>query len=204
MTAIDFAAFVDQLAAVSGETIRPFFRTALGVENKSRSGGFDPVTAADRAAEAAMRALIKQDIPRARHSGRGIRRRAAGRGICLGARSDRRHQILHLRHAGLGHAHCADAARRTDLRHDAPAVHPRAFHRRRQRRELSRPGRRPGAAHPRLRRAEGGGAADDQPAADARRPIGNVSAASKGRCGCRATAATATPIACWPRARSTW
>ena len=57
MTAIDFVAFVDQLAAVSGETILPFFRTALGVENKSLSGGFDPVTAADRAAEAAMRAL---------------------------------------------------------------------------------------------------------------------------------------------------
>jgi myo-inositol-1(or 4)-monophosphatase len=63
MTAIDFAAFVDELAAVSGETIRPFFRTALGVENKSRSGGFDPVTAADRAAEAAMRALITRTFP---------------------------------------------------------------------------------------------------------------------------------------------
>jgi len=63
MTAIDFVAFVDQLAAVSGETIRPFFRTALGVENKSLSGNFDPVTAADRAAEAAMRALIKQTFP---------------------------------------------------------------------------------------------------------------------------------------------
>jgi myo-inositol-1(or 4)-monophosphatase len=63
MTAIDFAAFVDELAGVSGETIRPFFRTALGVDNKSRSGGFDPVTAADRAAEAAMRALIKRTFP---------------------------------------------------------------------------------------------------------------------------------------------
>jgi myo-inositol-1(or 4)-monophosphatase len=63
MTAIDFAAFVDELAAVSGETIRPFFRTALGVENKSRSGDFDPVTAADRAAEAAMRTLIKRTFP---------------------------------------------------------------------------------------------------------------------------------------------
>ncbi len=63
MTAIDFGAFVDQLANVSGETIRPFFRTALGVENKSRSGDFDPVTAADRAAEAAMRALIKNTFP---------------------------------------------------------------------------------------------------------------------------------------------
>ncbi len=63
MTAIDFAAFVDELAAVSGETIRPFFRSTLGVENKSRSGGFDPVTAADRAAEAAMRTLIKRTFP---------------------------------------------------------------------------------------------------------------------------------------------
>jgi myo-inositol-1(or 4)-monophosphatase len=63
MTAIDFAAFVDQLASVSGETIRPFFRTALGVENKSPAGGFDPVTAADRAAEVAMRTLIKKTFP---------------------------------------------------------------------------------------------------------------------------------------------
>jgi myo-inositol-1(or 4)-monophosphatase len=63
MTAIDFAVFVDELASVSGETIRPFFRSALSVENKSRSGGFDPVTAADRAAEAAMRTLIKRTFP---------------------------------------------------------------------------------------------------------------------------------------------
>jgi myo-inositol-1(or 4)-monophosphatase len=63
MTAIDFAAFVDELATISGETIRPFFRSALDVENKSRSGGFDPVTAADRAAELAMRTLIKRTFP---------------------------------------------------------------------------------------------------------------------------------------------
>ncbi|HYZ45965.1 MAG TPA: histidinol-phosphatase, partial [Xanthobacteraceae bacterium] len=29
MTAIDFSAFLDELASVSGETILPFFRTAL-------------------------------------------------------------------------------------------------------------------------------------------------------------------------------
>jgi myo-inositol-1(or 4)-monophosphatase len=63
MTAIDFAAFVDQLATVSGEAILPFFRTALSVENKSRGGAFDPVTAADRSAEAAMRALINKTFP---------------------------------------------------------------------------------------------------------------------------------------------
>jgi myo-inositol-1(or 4)-monophosphatase len=64
MTAIDFAAFVDKLATVSGEAILPFFRTALTVEAKHRDdGAFDPVTAADRAAEAAMRTLIRESFP---------------------------------------------------------------------------------------------------------------------------------------------
>jgi myo-inositol-1(or 4)-monophosphatase len=63
MTAIDFAAFVDRLATVSGEALLPFFRTSLGVENKGLSGTFDPVTAADRAAETAMRTLIRQHFP---------------------------------------------------------------------------------------------------------------------------------------------
>src|SRR5690242_3265547 len=62
MTAIDFSAFVDQLASASGDTILPFFRTALAVENK-KTGGFDPVTAADRAAEQSMRALIRKQFP---------------------------------------------------------------------------------------------------------------------------------------------
>ena len=63
MTAVDFAAFVDRLATVSGEAILPFFRTSLGVENKGGPGQFDPVTAADRAAETAMRTLIRQSFP---------------------------------------------------------------------------------------------------------------------------------------------
>src|SRR5437764_5999595 len=63
MTAIDFAAFVDQLATVSGDAILPFFRTSLSIEDKSRGGNFDPVTAADRAAEAAMRTLIRRSFP---------------------------------------------------------------------------------------------------------------------------------------------
>ncbi len=41
MTAIDFAAFVNELAAVSGETILPFFRTALSVTDKG-NGQFRP------------------------------------------------------------------------------------------------------------------------------------------------------------------
>jgi myo-inositol-1(or 4)-monophosphatase len=63
MTAIDFADFVDRLATVSGETILPFFRTALAVEDKTHGSRFDPVTEADRAAEAAMRSLIKRTFP---------------------------------------------------------------------------------------------------------------------------------------------
>jgi histidinol-phosphatase len=62
MTAIDFASFVDHLATASGETILPFFRTALAIENKD-TRGFDPVTAADRAGENAMRTLIRKTFP---------------------------------------------------------------------------------------------------------------------------------------------
>jgi myo-inositol-1(or 4)-monophosphatase len=63
VTVIDFTAFIDRLATASGETILPFFRTSLlGVENKCDSG-FDPVTEADRAAEAVMRRMIKASFP---------------------------------------------------------------------------------------------------------------------------------------------
>jgi myo-inositol-1(or 4)-monophosphatase len=63
MIPVDFAAFVDRLAQVSSEVILPFFRTAIGAEDKSRGGVFDPVTEADRGAEAAMRRLIAQNFP---------------------------------------------------------------------------------------------------------------------------------------------
>ncbi len=63
MTAVDFAGFVEELAKVAGDAIRPFFRSALGVENKSKLGMFDPVTEADRAAETAMRRLINKTFP---------------------------------------------------------------------------------------------------------------------------------------------
>jgi myo-inositol-1(or 4)-monophosphatase len=63
MTAVDLNAFLDRLATVSGEMILPYFRTSLSVEDKSHGGVFDPVTAADRAAEQAMRALIQASFP---------------------------------------------------------------------------------------------------------------------------------------------
>src|SRR3974390_810125 len=62
MTAIDFSSFVDQLAGVSGDTILPFFRTALAIANKKPRVSA-PVPAADRAAEQAMRALIRKSFP---------------------------------------------------------------------------------------------------------------------------------------------
>ena len=40
---------MNELASVSGETILPFFRTALAVEDKAAPASFDPVTAADHA-----------------------------------------------------------------------------------------------------------------------------------------------------------
>ena len=63
MTVIDFKAFIGRLATASGETILPFFRTSLSIDNKSVAQDFDPVTEADRAAEAVMRRLIKANFP---------------------------------------------------------------------------------------------------------------------------------------------
>ena len=63
VTVIDFTAFIGRLATASGETILPFFRTSLSIDNKSVSHDFDPVTEADRAAEAVMRRMIKANFP---------------------------------------------------------------------------------------------------------------------------------------------
>jgi len=50
-----------RLADAAGEAIRPYFRAPSGVERK---GDATPVTLADRAAEEAMRRLIKAESPR--------------------------------------------------------------------------------------------------------------------------------------------
>ena len=107
MTAVDFERFVEQLADVAAEAILPFFRTAIAAEDKAHGGAFDPVTEADRAAEIAMRRLIEATFPAMASSARSSRPRR--RRICLGARSDRRHQELYLRLSDLGHADRPDA-----------------------------------------------------------------------------------------------
>ena len=63
MNTNQFARFADDLATASGAGILPFFRTALAAEDKSQGGVFDPVTEADRAAEAIMRRLIVERFP---------------------------------------------------------------------------------------------------------------------------------------------
>ena len=79
-----------------------------------------------------MRRLIAQTFPAHGVIGEEYGRRSARCGICLGARSDRRHQELHFRHADLGHADRPHASRPAGLRHDGAAIHPRALLRRRQ------------------------------------------------------------------------
>ena len=59
----EFDTFLLSLNRASGEVILPLFRADHGLENKAGEGAFDPVTAADRGAEAAIRALIEARFP---------------------------------------------------------------------------------------------------------------------------------------------
>jgi myo-inositol-1(or 4)-monophosphatase len=58
----EFVDFAGLLADAAAAAAMPFFRTQLQPENKSQSR-FDPVTAADKAAERAMRELIGRRYP---------------------------------------------------------------------------------------------------------------------------------------------
>ena len=55
--------FLIELNRASAQVILPLFRADHGLENKNVGGAFDPVTAADRGAEAAIRALIAKHHP---------------------------------------------------------------------------------------------------------------------------------------------
>jgi len=58
-----FAAFAHELADAAGRAALPHFRHNSPVDNKAGAGDFDPVTEADRATEAAIRALIESRYP---------------------------------------------------------------------------------------------------------------------------------------------
>jgi myo-inositol-1(or 4)-monophosphatase len=55
--------FAHVLADISAAAILPYFRKPLTVKNKAGSSGYDPVTAADRAAERAIRKAVVQRFP---------------------------------------------------------------------------------------------------------------------------------------------
>lgn len=55
--------FAHELADISGSTILPYFRRPLAVSNKAGPSAFDPVTAADRAAERAIRKAVLARFP---------------------------------------------------------------------------------------------------------------------------------------------
>jgi len=59
----ELLAFAGTLADAAAAAALPLFRNLDAVENKAAPGEFDPVTAADKAAELAMRALISATYP---------------------------------------------------------------------------------------------------------------------------------------------
>lgn len=52
-----------ELARRAADAIAPYFRTVLDVENKAAAGHYDPVTEGDKAAERAIRELLKIERP---------------------------------------------------------------------------------------------------------------------------------------------
>ena len=110
-----------EFARAAGAVILPHFRNNPAVTNK-RSDGFDPVTVADNAAEAVIRAGIEARFPNHGIFGEELGHQV-GRGSHVGDRSDRRHARVHDRHAALG---CIDRVVRrcgTGARRDVSAVH---------------------------------------------------------------------------------
>lgn len=59
----ELVSFAHHLADLSDHAILPQFRRALSVQNKDKAGGFDPVTAADKAAERVLRKEIRTRYP---------------------------------------------------------------------------------------------------------------------------------------------
>ena len=59
----ELLAFAEDCVLKAGPEALPYFRTSLSVENKIAGQGFDPVTEADRAVEASIRASIKERYP---------------------------------------------------------------------------------------------------------------------------------------------
>ena len=120
--------FALRTAEAAGKAILPHFRAALDVEDKGGAKGYDPVTVADHAAEAVIRAEIARAYPD--HGIRGEEhgtQRGASK-LHVGDRPDRRHPQLHPRPDALGDADRAQRRRRRRRRRRAPAVRRRIVH----------------------------------------------------------------------------
>ncbi|HSO35082.1 MAG TPA: histidinol-phosphatase [Labilithrix sp.] len=63
ITLADLDLFLVELNRVAASVILPLFRAAHGLEDKGGSKGFDPVTEADRGAEAAIRRAVAERYP---------------------------------------------------------------------------------------------------------------------------------------------
>jgi myo-inositol-1(or 4)-monophosphatase len=74
--------FAHELADLSGTVIRPYFRRPLAVSNKASKGAFDPVTAADKAAERAIAGAIARRWPEHGLLGEEFGRSRAGARLC--------------------------------------------------------------------------------------------------------------------------
>ena len=59
----EYEAFAVELAREAARVTLPFFRSDIGHEDKGGAAGFDPVTEADKQAEAAIRRLIAERYP---------------------------------------------------------------------------------------------------------------------------------------------
>jgi len=61
--AAELLEFAHTLADAAGAAILPHFRRRIAVHNKASDGGYDPVTVADKAAERAVKRLVKSRYP---------------------------------------------------------------------------------------------------------------------------------------------
>ncbi len=59
----ELSTFAHDLCDLSDRATLPYFRKSISVANKDNTGGFDPVTAGDKAAERAIRKAIKARYP---------------------------------------------------------------------------------------------------------------------------------------------
>ena len=164
---------------------------------QGRRGGYDPVTAADREAEALIRASIAKRVSRPRHPRRGARLRARDSSYTwvIDPIDGTRSFILGQLHWGMLVA--LHDGERVVVRRHAPAVRRRDVSRVRRRTARLRRGRRAHARDAPLRRDRRCDPRDDDAGHVRQRAhAGRRSSACAPARGSRATAATATRTAC--------